>query len=273
MKGAVVGYASIDRSILVDRMPAPGRTSRVMRHLGDSSRSGGIAHTLRAMLNGGLEAAAVCAVGSDPDGVSYVEGLSSLGCNVDGIVIDGPRSPSSDLIYGPNGETACVFDAGGDWDHLTPAQEAAIAASDLLVVMIGPPVVTTEALALARDDQMIAWVVKVDPSSHDTDLAHGLGQRADIVFHNEDEAPMVNRALAEAAPIVVTTDGPRAVRVTSGGETNEYPVPRLDVVGNPTGAGDAFAGGYLAPWLLGEQEAKCVAAGVESAARLLGGYQ
>jgi sugar/nucleoside kinase (ribokinase family) len=253
-------------------MPAPGTTSRVVEHLGDSSRPGGIAHTSIALQRSGIEVTPICAVGSDPRGDTYRAALVAQGCADHGIATIGSRSPSADLIYGPGGATACVFDAGGTWNQLTTAQRRAIADSDLLVLMIGPPGVTAEALT-AADTGRIAWVVKADESSQDARQAHSIGQHADIVFHNREESAVVAAAVSGVTPTIVTTDGPRPIRVTRDGRTAEYPVPQLEIVGNPTGAGDALAGGFLGPWLLGESEETCVESGVESAARLLGGVQ
>jgi sugar/nucleoside kinase (ribokinase family) len=55
--------------------------------------------------------------------------------------------------------------------------------------------------------------------------------------------------------------------VTTQEGCRAYDIPPAETVGNPTGAGDAFAGGYLAAWLRSTEEADCVAAGAAAARR------
>ena len=55
--------------------------------------------------------------------------------------------------------------------------------------------------------------------------------------------------------------------VTTQGRAPRLRRPAGATVGNPTGAGDAFAGGYLAAWLRSAEEADCVAAGAAAARR------
>lgn len=65
--------------------------------------------------------------------------------------------------------------------------------------------------------------------------------RPDVVFGNEDEVALVG---ALDAPIVVTKRGSHGVRVRRGGRETEHPARPADVV-DTTGAGDAFAAGFL----------------------------
>lgn len=75
--------------------------------------------------------------------------------------------------------------------------------------------------------------------------------RPDVVFANEEEA----RAAAESgiAPdgVYVVKRGADSVLVRAGGVTVEVPVQRVDDVLDSTGAGDAFAAGYIVAALQG----------------------
>jgi sugar/nucleoside kinase (ribokinase family) len=51
-----------------------------------------------------------------------------------------------------------------------------------------------------------------------------------------------------------------------GAEAIDVPAVRVDAV-DPTGAGDAFAAGYLAALLRGEDDAACAAAAARAAAQ------
>jgi fructokinase len=55
--------------------------------------------------------------------------------------------------------------------------------------------------------------------------------------------------IAALGPVVLLSDGPRAVRVlVAGRQPVELPVPELPVI-DTVGAGDAFGGGFLASWV------------------------
>ena len=262
---AVVGYASVDRTLHVDRLPAPGVTARVVSvAAGGPLRAGGIGHAATALV-GAVDDVVVpiCAVGDDDAGRTFVAALAAAGCAVEGVVALSGRSPTAELIHDPDGATACVFDPGVEWSDLVASQRELIAAADVVVVMVAPAAVMRATLGATRDDAKVAWIVKNDPSALLPDVATGLCRRADIVFHNAAEASVV-----EAAPIVVRTDGPHPVTVTTEGQSRTYAVPPV-TVRNPTGAGDAFAAGYLAAWLGRADEQACVAAGAAAARRLM----
>jgi 2-dehydro-3-deoxygluconokinase len=69
--------------------------------------------------------------------------------------------------------------------------------------------------------------------------------------------------------VTVIKNGPRPVRVRTSDEAFEVEVPALDVVADSTGAGDAFAGGYLAATIRGAPIRSAVQLGIDVAARAL----
>jgi ribokinase len=262
---AVVGYASVDRTLRVDRLPAPGVTARVLSVASTGSvRPGGIGQTALALAAAvDDDVVPICAVGDDEAGRAFVAALAESGCRVDGVLTSSGRSPTAELLHDPDGATACVFDPGVHWSELDANQRELISTADVVVVMVAPAAVMAAALAASRPAAKVALVVKNDPASLLPDVVAGLRERADIVFHNAAESSVV-----DAAPITVCTDGPRPVTVTAGGRSRSYAVPPV-TVRNPTGAGDAFAGGYMAAWLGGADERTCVAAGAAAARRLM----
>ncbi|MCD6372068.1 MAG: bifunctional hydroxymethylpyrimidine kinase/phosphomethylpyrimidine kinase, partial [Thermococcus sp.] len=104
--------------------------------------------------------------------------------------------------------------------------------------------------------------------------------RAEVVFPNEREALVITRAesVEEAAEvlhdwgakIVVITRGERGVLVYDG-QFREFPaLPiRPEEIVDPTGAGDAFAGGFLAGYSRGESMETCIKLGLERAREVL----
>ncbi|WP_439593245.1 carbohydrate kinase family protein [Microbacterium sp.] len=85
-----------------------------------------------------------------------------------------------------------------------------------------------------------------------------------IVFANADEAALVSELGLEAPGVYVVKRGGDPVLITIDGATVEVPVVRADVV-DSTGAGDAFAAGYLIAMLEGADAVSAARAGVELA--------
>ncbi|MBD3940919.1 hypothetical protein IF188_04275 [Microbacterium sp. NEAU-LLC] len=85
--------------------------------------------------------------------------------------------------------------------------------------------------------------------------------RPDVVFANEDES-RVAADLGLAIPgTYVVKRGAAPVLVTVGGETREVPVDRVADVLDSTGAGDAFAAGYITAALAGADAHQSARAG------------
>lgn len=142
----------------------------------------------------------------------------------------------------------------------------------------------SELLRLARLSRERGAHTSLDASS--TGLLAGLGVEValkfirafapDVLFANEDEAALLGLAgggglAASVARTVVVKHGPLPTDVIEGGE----PVARVDVppvsgIRDLTGAGDAFAAGFLAATLGGADVAAACAAGHASAASVLG---
>ncbi|BDZ53827.1 carbohydrate kinase family protein [Agromyces marinus] len=135
-------------------------------------------------------------------------------------------------------------------------------------------------IALARER---GARVSIDASS--TGLIDGLGVarvagwlaelRPDVLFANETEAELLGidgggRAAASVAARVVVKHGPRPTEVFDAGEpVARVPVPPVAEVRDLTGAGDAFAAGYLAAALAGADAGSACAAGHGLAASVI----
>jgi sugar/nucleoside kinase (ribokinase family) len=91
--------------------------------------------------------------------------------------------------------------------------------------------------------------------------------RPDVFFANADEATMLD--LVDWPGAVVVKRGPDPVEVIVDGRHRTVPVPALESGIDTTGAGDAFAGGFLAAWTIGVDVDEAAVGGVASAVRLL----
>lgn len=87
-----------------------------------------------------------------------------------------------------------------------------------------------------------------------------------VVFANDDEARLAaDLGLALADAVYVVKRGGEPVRVTAAGELAEIAVERVAHVIDSTGAGDAFAAGYITAALAGADPRECARAGSELA--------
>ena len=94
-----------------------------------------------------------------------------------------------------------------------------------------------------------------------------LGELApDVVFANDPESHLLQ---AELSTLTIVKDGPRPIRVLEPGDSFDVEVPELPGVADTTGAGDAFAAGYLVANTRGEGTAESVASGIEAATQHL----
>jgi sugar/nucleoside kinase (ribokinase family) len=93
---------------------------------------------------------------------------------------------------------------------------------------------------------------------------------ATVCFPNEDEARVLGDGLADAYEVVVLKRGRAGVRVLRrGSPAVEVPATTVAAV-DQTGAGDAFAAGYLAALVHGEDDDACARAAVRAATEAVG---
>jgi sugar/nucleoside kinase (ribokinase family) len=102
------------------------------------------------------------------------------------------------------------------------------------------------------------------------DLLDTLGP--DIVLANAEEAAALGLAARRASPggVIVIKDGPRPAHlVFDDGSSRQVDAVAVDGVRDTTGAGDAFAAGFLTAWMAGADPIAACADGHRSAATVL----
>jgi ribokinase len=276
MKVAVVGYASLDYVVRLDSPPRPDWTSTILSRAAQWPRLGGSpAYVAAALVAGGVsDATAVSWVGEDRQGERYRAGLMQIGVGAKGICDLPGRTPICILAYEPSGGCHCFYDPGLRREpELDEHQRALITVADALCITVGPAGATGQALTLAQADALVAWVVKADPRVVPRDLAKALAERADVVVFSRGEADFVDEAFGAVhhrgrQPVVVETRGRSEVALKQNGRVEVYPVDPIET-DDPTGAGDTFAGGFLAAWLLCADPDAAVRAGVAAARAML----
>lgn len=246
---AVVGYASVDHAMETDEFRAASGTTLIQHRLSDPWPDvGGIAYTARGLAEAGHEVFGVTWIGSDAAGRKYTERLSTYGVDTSGVALDGERTPSCYLFYGPDGETVVVYDPGDRMpDALTPAQRELVESCDWVCMMVAPRKINREVLDLLRDDQQLAWGVKGDPDAYSTGVVQKILKRARVVSFSSRERIFLDRMIAprslrdrtSAGTLLAQTHGADGAEVWQDDFTTRVPCTPIDAV-DTTGAGDMF---------------------------------
>ena len=266
----VTGYASLDHVLVLAGDIAKDRTTRVTRR--DPAawpRAGGCpTYVAQAAVRAGQRAAPVVWIGDDAPGRVLVAQYASAGLDGAGVAtLKGGRSPISVLAYQPDGAVSCLYDPGfAGQERLSEAQAALIAGASHLCLTVGPGHLVDAILGSAPASARLYWAVKNDTQSFDDTARARLSQRADVIFCNHAEQELILGGTA----VRVVTHGAAGAEVIGRTGSIRAPVPRRITASDATGAGDSFAGGYIAAEMTGITDpAAALQAGMAAAAQLL----
>ncbi|WP_281278576.1 sugar kinase [Streptomyces tateyamensis] len=237
---------------------------------------GAESNTACALAALGIPAAWISRVGADGFGERLLAELAAHGVDTSAVAVD-PGRPTGLYIKecGPAGPLPRYYRAGSAAAALSPALLADPAAARLLdsarlLHLSGITAALSDdclallraLLAAPRRGRLVSFDLNWRPAlwrHRDPSVLPGLLDAADLVLLGADEAaaalgtgdPGELRALLPHPATLVVKDGDRqAVAVDRDGRCTAEPALRVEVV-EPTGAGDAFAAGYLAGTLRG----------------------
>ncbi|WP_240665894.1 sugar kinase [Agromyces sp. LHK192] len=237
----------------------------------------------------GIHATWSSRVGADPLGELVVESIRRRGVDTTHVEVDPARSTGLMVKQSaPTGSKVLYYRAGSAASALSPHSLDRLPATRV-VHMSGITAalsssarelvaqVTAGALAPAVASFDVNFRPALWPSRDDAaPVLLALAQSAHIVFVGRDEAEAlwgtptaeaIRELLPDVAHLVVKDGAIEAVEF-AGLETTRLPAQVVEVV-EPVGAGDAFAAGWLAAWIRGEDASARLAAGHTGAAAVL----
>jgi sugar/nucleoside kinase (ribokinase family) len=268
---AVVGDLLEDIVVYIDRPPALGTDTpaRIARR-----RGGSAANVAACAARAGAPARFIGRVGEDALGEWLVSDLTADG--VDVRVQRRGRTGSVVVLVGPDGERTMLPDraaatelVGVDTEWLDGVTWLHVPSYSLLSEPIGTAVrELIVALRRARGS------LSIDVSSVGVVRDYGVERYGELLADLAPEVILANDSEAASLPaelsaVTIVKDGPRAVRVRESGKSWKVEVPQSSDVVDTTGAGDAFAAGYLVSAIRGTSARASVLSAIEHAARHL----
>ena len=256
----------------------------------DARPGGSGANTAAWLARLGVETTLVARVGDDPLGRLLGEEIEG-----DGVIARLARDRRAET-----GKVVALVDGDGERTLITARGAGEnLCPDDLPADLFGPGVhlhlsgylfsggtrreTALAALERARENGM---TTSVDPSSTTLLTAIGTGaflewtHGADLAFPNRAEGALlagttnedatVEALLTHYGGIVLKLGAEGAAYGSSGGELLRLPAPPTRAI-DTTGAGDAVCAGFLRAWLGGEGPEEALRAGIELAARVVGG--
>ncbi|MFG2403108.1 sugar kinase [Streptomyces brevispora] len=234
----------------------------------------------------GVPARWVSALGDDPFGRRIRSEVAASGVDVSGVRTD-PHRPTGLLVKDPGTEATRIhyYRRGSAASALTAdvLNDDAVRTAGLVHLSGITPALSPGCHELVAALLEVPAAERPRPVSFDVNhrpalwpdgtaptVLLGLARRADIAFVGLDEAQALwGAGLTDAAAVrellpeprvLVVKDGGRAATAFDGDRAHTVPAPRVEVV-EPVGAGDAFAAGFLAGLLRGEEPVRALRLG------------
>ena len=243
MRVVCVGHVNWDVTLRVDRLPRADDEARVRGRSEGGGGSAANAAAALAMLS--CETRLFGSVGDDDVGEMARSGLEAVGVETRLNVVEGAKTTRKYVLVDADGEVAVLgTDGANEALSADDVPTAAMADADA-VHLTGQDPATAAKLARTAADRGLP--VSFDPGRRLTDRSYdGVLEHADLLFVTDREATEIHASV----PWKVTKHG-------DSGATLACPEGRFDHAGyglssvDSTGAGDAFAAGFLVAWLNG----------------------
>ncbi len=258
---AGVGPALVDRICLIDDFPPLGGQAVVKKT--EKFAGGAAANVIYGLAKFGLETAFFTTIGNDDDGELFRKSLEEVGVTCRFVEFD-CETGKVDVYVDKNGErTFFVFpNAAGKFYPFLEDDDYEIA--DFFYLDPFPTEKSLDAhVEIARKAKDHGKKVILNPgypySKLGLDKLKSLLSFTDIVFLSKDEYEML-RGIEELVDLTVITLGKRGSMAIDHGK--RYFAEAFDVnVVDTTGAGDAFAAGFIYAYIMGYSIKTCLKLG------------
>ncbi len=256
----VAGHVNWDVTLRVDRLPDPDDEARIQGRF--RGVGGSAANVASALADLGVAVEVVGSVGTDELAVDAHAALANRGVDTDGLRHVGGDTTIKYLLVADNGAVAVLGNEGVN-EALGPDDIEAdriTEATHLHVTNHRPE--TLAALTRVATEADVSISVDLGRRAADREFSASL-ERADIVFGCARELGALfgtPEGGVRTDRTVVCTEGEAGARVLT--DTGEYTVTghEVDVV-DTSGAGDAFAAGYLRAYLGGATHERALTVG------------
>ncbi|SNR30977.1 carbohydrate kinase family protein [Halorubrum vacuolatum] len=247
-KVITAGHLNWDVTMYVDRLPGPDGETRIDRL--EQSGGGSAANVAVGLVDLGGRAIVYGSVGGDESGALALRGLANAGVDPGHVLIDADQPTSVKYVIVDGDGELCMLANDGANEAFSAADldRDTLAAADHLHLTSQQPETATQLSNAAHDTDA---TLSFDPGRRVGERAYGeVLASADLLFLNTREA----EAVAETTDIDPWKPEDRVVAIKLGGDGASIRTPHGDVShpGFPvepvdtTGAGDAFAAGFLA---------------------------
>ena len=241
------GHINWDVTIHVDQLPEPDGETRIERL--EQSGGGSAANVAVGLVDLGGQSVVYGSVGGDESGALALRELASAGVDPGQVLVDAAEPTSVKYVIVDGGGELLMLANDGANESFTAAEldRDILSAADHLH-LTGQQPETAAALATAAGET--GATRSFDPGRRVGDRAFDAALHAtDVLFLNDREA----NALADATDIDPWEPDDRVVAIKLGGEGATIRTPHGDVSHpgfgieplDTTGAGDAFAAGFL----------------------------
>ncbi|PSP93310.1 sugar kinase [Halobacteriales archaeon QS_4_62_28] len=244
------GHVNWDVTLRVDRLPEPDGEARITEQC---QSGGGSASNVSIVLSGlDVSTALLGSIGTDEDGLLARRELETAGVET-ALVETSGQTAVKYLVVDEGGEVMVLGNDGAN-EAFGPGDidEETLAAVEQLHLTSQDPAM---AGALAERATAVDCTVSFDPGRRLDERDYGsVLEHTDVLFVNDREAEMAAEAgLLGGVGRVVVKHGAGGAEVRTANGTAEHAGFAVDPV-DTTGAGDAFAAGFIAASFTGSNE-------------------
>jgi ribokinase len=250
------GHVNWDVTLHVEDLPDPDGEAAITHQ---SQAGGGSASNTASALSGlGIEVSLLGSIGTDRSGTLLVEELEAAGIDCSPLTTVDGETTVKYVVVDDDGEVFVLANRG-----VNEAYEAAdlpaetLARADRLHLTSQEPATASELRRRAAERSI---PVSFDPGRRLGSRAYDdLIRQVDLLFLNEREAEAIERLLADRQAPTVIKRGDGGAVYRNGSQSTSH--GGFDVTAeDTTGAGDAFAAGFLAASLRGRSVEEALAA-------------